>query len=667
MRRYKPVQQESVNGSSSYAPVPLPVQFPCAIYARQSTARQVVDNIESSAMQTDELMKKAMRMGWNEGSIILYIENQMRDGTIRSASGTLRIDQREGLTALMERVYSNQIKVIFVYSESRLFRDQTHIQTGTFIQACKEHDVRVITNTYTYDFIRRPYDEDQFWMQSKVAADFIKNHVKGLLHPARDRKSLRGLSVAGSVPVGFIVDLDKKSDTYRKYTPYEPHASVVRYIFKRYRELGGRLNELGRELARMPFVFPDFKDVPIPARFNAKKVKGGYSIGRTGLIRLLTNTAYLGYWTFKGECLSKNNHAAIVDESDFFYAFKRLSNTTPDGEDQIRVGKLPTRFNHKTTVPLDALLRDVMGTDSDAKVYVDTVHKSYRVADFSNSFHHRVYSFAVRDVDQAFTQRLIWRLKQEHKSGMNNEPDAMNARLQAVQSEKQQQSTSVESQLEQTNSRISLLRKRLELDADTETLNTWAKELKYLVNNTKPALESKIKAVEDSKKDAAEFSTLLERVKSDWNSLSFEEKRRFVNVITSRVVISEASTHLLKIEIYWSEPYNEVDTGYLWSARGGEEKWTSDEKAILADMYSTSDRADILQALPSRSWNMITSHSRKMRLHRDIHNLNTSPLHASLSVGDDKLLKSVGVFFSEDLLRGKCEWIAVSSKNDILP
>ena len=140
-----------------------------------------------------------------------------------------------------------------------------------------------------------------------------------------------------------------------------------------------------------------------------------------------------------------------------------------------------------------------------------------------------------------------------------------------------------------------------------------------------------------------------------------------MNVITSRVVISEASTHLLKIEIYWSEPYNEVDTGYLWSARGGEEKWTSDEKAILADMYSTSDRADILQALPSRSWNMITSHSRKMRLHRDIHNLNTSPLHASLSVGDDKLLKSVGVFFSEDLLRGKCEWIAVSRKNDILP
>ncbi len=58
MRRYKPVQQEAVSGVSSYAPIPLPVQSPCAIYARQSTAKQVVENRESSEMQTVELKKK---------------------------------------------------------------------------------------------------------------------------------------------------------------------------------------------------------------------------------------------------------------------------------------------------------------------------------------------------------------------------------------------------------------------------------------------------------------------------------------------------------------------------------------------------------------------------------------------------------------------------------
>ncbi len=580
----------------------------------------------------------------------------MEDGTIRNASGTLRIDQRTGLSALMERVYKDEIKAIICYNESRLFRDEWQIQVDTFIKACHDHDVRVITPTYHYDFRHNKFDIEQFRMQAKIAADYIKNHVKGLLHPARNRKSARGLCVAGSVPVGFIVDLDKKSDTYRKYIPYELHASVVRYIFRRYRELSGKLNEVGKELARLPFVFPDFVDVPVPARFNLKKVTGGYSISRSGLIGILTNTAYIGYWSFNGNVVSKNNHAAIVDESDFWYAFNRLSDVTPDGDEQERIGTLPTRFNHSTTIPLDALLRDVIQADGDVKVYVDTAHKTYRIFDYSNSFTYGSSPYSVKNIDQAFTQRLIWRLKQEHKSGTNETPEAMNTRLKAIQSDKQRQATGVEGQLEQVNSRVVVLRRNLDLpDVDTETLTGWTRELKHLVNNVKPALESKIKAVEDSKKEAAEFSTLLERVKADWNSLSFDEKRRFVNMLTSKVVMTEVSPHIFKLEIYWSEPYNEVDTGYIWNSRGDRDRWTEGDEATLKKMYPTADRADILQSLPSRSWTMIRNHAQGMELQRDKHNLNTSPLHPALSIEDDELLKRVRVVFTDEFYKGKCE------------
>ncbi len=409
----------------------------------------------------------------------------------------------------------------------------------------------------------------------------------------------------------------------------------------------------------MPFVFPDFVNVPIPARFNAKKVNGGYTVSRTGLIGILTNTAYIGYWSFDGVVTSKNNHAAIVDESDFWYAFNRLSDTTPDGDEQERIGTLPTRFNHATTIPLDALLRDVLASDG-MKVYIDTVNKTYRAVNYANTFDYRSFSLSSTSVDQAFTQRLIWRLKQEHKSGTADIPDAMNTRLKAIQSDKQRQATSVDEQLEKVNSRIVVLRRNLDLpDVDTETLTGWTRELKHLVNSVKPALESKINAVETSKKEAAEFKTLLERVKNDWNGLMFDEKRRFVNMITSRVVMSEVSPHLIKLQIYWSE---------LWNARGGEMKWSDEEQAVLREMYPAADRFAILNRLPSRSWEMIRNFTRRnMDISRDKHNnLNTSPLHSSLSVKDSELLKNIGVAFTDELLKGKCEWVAVSSKSDSL-
>src|SRR5260370_5693447 len=172
----------------------------------------------------------------------------MEDGTIRNASGTLRIDQRTGLSALMERGYKDEIKAIICYNESRLFRDEWQIQVDTFIKACHDHDVRVITPTYHYDFRHNKFDIEQFRMQAKIAADYIKNHVKGLLHPARNRKSARGLCVAGSVPVCFFVDLEKKKDTYPKYKPYELHPPLNKDNFCKYRELRCEFDEVWKKI-----------------------------------------------------------------------------------------------------------------------------------------------------------------------------------------------------------------------------------------------------------------------------------------------------------------------------------------------------------------------------------------------------------------------------------
>ena len=525
MKRYRAAVE--VEAPNPWAPSLLPLEYGCAIYARQSTARQVAENRESSEMQTGDLIQKALSLGFREEQIVLYIENKEEDGTIRSASGTLRIDQRERLASLMERVYSGEIKTIIVYSESRLFRDEWQIQVDTFIKACFDADCRVVTNTYQYDFRHRTYDTDQFRLQARIAADYIKNHVKGLLHPAKRRLSMRGLAVTGGTPVGYLIDRDKNSPTFRKLIPYEPHAEVVRYLFHRYHELGGRLYELGREINRHPFVFPDFEGVQIPPRFMPKRVPGGYSISRHGLEMLLTNVVYVGYWMYEGVLVSKNNHQPIVEEGDFWYAFNRMSNTTPEGEEQERIGVPSARWTQITTTPVDALLRDVIESDMNRPVYVNSKRGIYRIYDNKTSFTRTCTSFSVKTLDDIYTQRLIWRLKAEHKSGTTDTPDAMYARLREVQSERERQATGVEQQLGEVVRRIAVLKRNLNLDADTDTLQEWAKELKQLAN-VKGSLESKIKAVEDSRVEVSEFASLLERVLADWHSLTFDQKRRFV-------------------------------------------------------------------------------------------------------------------------------------------
>src|SRR5260221_1670263 len=109
MRRYHKHEQPEEQYNPWENPT-IPKDAKAGVYGRQSTINQVKNNIGAGDMQIEALVTLAMRMGVGEDDIILYIENKRDDGTIKSASGRLRIDQREGLSALVERIESDEIK-----------------------------------------------------------------------------------------------------------------------------------------------------------------------------------------------------------------------------------------------------------------------------------------------------------------------------------------------------------------------------------------------------------------------------------------------------------------------------------------------------------------------------------------------------------------------------
>jgi hypothetical protein len=69
-----------------------------------------------------------------------------------------------------------------------------------------------------------------------------------------------------------------------------------------------------------------------------------------------------------------------------------------------------------------------------------------------------------------------------------------------------------------------------------------------------------------------------------------------------------------------------------------------EENNILRNLYPTSDRMDILKALPRRNWNSITEQARSEELNLSRTTFqNTSDIPADMSYADRKMLRQLGI------------------------
>ncbi len=193
---------------------------PLIIYARQSTKDQYIKHKESAMQQTKDLMALGAEYGWSENNIILYIENKQKDGTIKNASGTLRIDERPGLSAVTQRIETGKIAAIMVSDVSRLFRHEDMIQPAIFADLCKKKGVIIITQSHIFDF-NKPEREDlkRFLNEAQEAAAYIRKHIKGVMLKNRDRKATRGEYMGHAVPAGLIPDETATGGRLCRLTP----------------------------------------------------------------------------------------------------------------------------------------------------------------------------------------------------------------------------------------------------------------------------------------------------------------------------------------------------------------------------------------------------------------------------------------------------------------
>jgi hypothetical protein len=656
----------------------LPTHRKLAIQARQSRKRQAMYNKESYEYQTKVMLQRAVKLGWKHEDITMLIENKRKDGKLVDASGTLRIDQRPTMQDLWGYVGSGEYGAVMTRAVDRLFRHINMIEPAQFAEHCKQHGVIILTEHQRFDFNQRPEDTERFLQEAQKGANYLRDQI-AMMSRYRREKALRGEYDGRNIPVGFVLDEDRLY-----YVVYEPHARVVRWIFVRFRELAGNFPALHREIAALPYLFPNAPGIRLP---RMTPVENGYTITPRGLRDLLCNTAYIGWWlvydrVYKTVDLEdeateekltkrvldkktlqaniKHHHPAIVDELDFWYAYDHIKPDRAENEKMTR-----ERFNKKDTIPCDAVLEGIITSDNGYRVYVHQDADAPQRALYSivnpNEYveESRLGAIYVKTVDRIFTEHLLDKLEEGKRlraivkgTELEGELDYLEDNLVThfIEAAKTAQESTVEfeKKLKDYREEAASLENTLHYGAKKlpkEKVEEFSEDLAKAYVSIEQ-LELKKKRAQIAQAELQEFVEEMDNIPAAWKGMRISKKQRFIRLVTESITLTKPSPNWLLLDITWlfyDEWHNATRSlFYIWQRDGRGEAWTDEENSILRRLYSHADRATILSALPRRHWIAIICQARRKGLSR-AYQVSNSGLPNILSVEDAAFIAQVGI------------------------
>jgi hypothetical protein len=627
----------------------LRIDRPFLPYARRSdpTAKDAKkDKTQSREMQTEDMIQWGKGKGWRENLIFPYFADL-------GLSGTLPPDQRPDILRLFEDLDSGKFdhSTIGCWQENRLFRDETHIYYNQLIDKMLQHDVVLVVispRLYIYD-MRDPYDRERLREKFREAARFIPEHVKGWLHPARERAAWEDDEWAGmgDPPPGFIVDFNPKSPTYKHMIPYWPHIEKVREYFELYREMGGEMSLVYQHLRVSPIVFPEFG--PEVDRANVERFKlsrypgGGYYIKSKDTIKtMLTQPLYAGYRAVKGVIRQDEygnkirSFEPVIDPDLWKFAFYRLARTDLDGN-PIREHTNRRFFQQDTDEDFGLLKFRVKSTQGTVRTRPDSNRPGEAIYSIQTLEECFLYCWecqaeiASKELEVVVVNRLLEHVEtlsreqgciEEYESRARTRRNMRLAKIKQIEKsiediDKNQGGFTrnlgkVEIEIEEAEREIEVAS-----HANDEYRRREALTKKELKERRKELLEKEIETLElerkrliDAKKEVEEeadddIGTLEEellKLKEGWPNYSFKKRRSLVNFAIQEVVVDVMSTHWIRIEVLWLYEQWGREEMYYRRTKGTSKEWSEEEIALLQAHYKTTPKLQLMALLPDRSW-----------------------------------------------------------------
>jgi DNA invertase Pin-like site-specific DNA recombinase len=588
----------------------LPLEQPIAIYYRQSTDNQV-GNV-STSMQTVDMVKYLQGMGWAASSIIMIDMD-------KGVSGSTKIDERPGMSALFELITRRKIGAVACQDEDRLFRDVTQIQVNIFIEACRAANVLVLTPSMVYDFANEltgAFHARQFRFKAEMAAEYINSIIRGKLHRAKQRLLMEGRWGGGGIPPGYMVDVRKTlpngspNPTWKRYVPFEPYAEVVIEYFRLFLTHSGSVRATVNHIQEYGPFYPDPKTCKPPDGFKVNykivRYRKGYCPGRTGLAGLLTNAAYLGHWQVNDTIVRWNNHQAIVSEEVFFKAFNYLAETGLDGQanphyQPIHDHARPSREVERTVErPLCAGLVVSQHQGEWRNVGTNWVGPQQRYAYVlwsTGPGDAYVWSKAATYFDEAIVRLLHYKLRATFDANVWEETASQFVH------DYQRQRKQLDTQLRTLGQVMTNL--VASLGTLTNAMMIRAAQDQYeQAQAEQERLQELLRAMDA---EANELKSLLalkdncEPVLENWSNMTRDEQRVVLTAFINRIEAMPVAGHGLHLVICWRDNKTDEITLPRQSTTGT--NWLPEETERLLELLGTAEtQMEIAQEFPGRKW-----------------------------------------------------------------
>lgn len=604
---------------------------PVGLYPRQSTERQTKKNRQSFESQTFDAVDDLVRRGWTDRSLIKVYDQDMGTSAARA------FEEREALNQMLADIREKVIRTVKASEVDRLFRDEDRIDSNWFIKVCREANCLVLTDRAIYDF-SIPRHVKYFRDEVDRAWEYYESQILIRAHMHQDRARSQGLHAGGPVLVGYIVDKNEKSPTYKKYTPYQPMAQRSLEIFQWLYDFGGIIGLLAEKLDSLPYVFPlEEQWVRDQRAFstNLEVVYGteldedgnpvaiGYRFSRKGLMNYLQHRGLIGDWKYGDEWIP-NNHLPIIPRDLFDFAQEAIHRTS---EASVR-----NYHTFSSSVVHDILYAGPEGT----KRYVVRNHdaQAYRIVERDGLKTVILGSISIEDIECEFLLKFTERLR---------ETDRFENYQQHLVSDEQ----SINRRKENLKGLISELTEQI--DGLFLTLKSPKLEEKdrgeYIVERRKlierrERLEKEL-SIQSPMQTYLKYKDLITLMGKYWDRYPLEDRQSLVALLVKRVYLEPLTKSFMKLTIVW-KAFPE-DVGIIWRGESTAQfKWTPEEEETLRRVYPTESHYAILNALPNRSWASIKVKAQSLSLRRQA-NREATPFNYNLSMADMAIIEQYGI------------------------
>ena len=590
----------------------LRTEDPVGLYPRQSTKKQLKKNRQSFEKQTLDAVEDLMKRGWLRELIRIYDQDNGR-----SAART--IEDKEGLSQMLDDIREKRIRTVRVGEVDRLFRDEDRIDSNMFIKICREADCLVLTDRMIYDF-SIPRHVDYFRDEVDRAWKFYESQILIRANELQDRARSKGLYAGGPVSIGFIVDKNPKSPTYMKFIPYPRHAERSLELFQWLYDCGGILGVLQDRLDSLPYVWPLEEDwVREQKAFwtNLEVVYGierdeegnlkpiGYRISAHGLTWFFRNRAYLGDWPYDGDWI-ENNHEAIVPKDLFDFAQEVLEKN--------RRGLAETANYHTYTA---SVIHDILypGPPDIKKRFVvrhrqpGSDKEQYRIVEQRGMKKAILATIDMQDVEQVFLEKFTERLRDSKRFEDYEERLIKDEENKKIEGRRK----NLLEAIAQVTERIDGIFLTLQSPAlEPDERDDFIKERRRLLGR-REKLQNELN-IQSPVQVYLKYKDLIDKMGRYWERYPFEDRQALVALLIRRVYLEPLSHHFMKITIFWKEFPSDI--GIIFRRHADSLLWDDEDDRIVREMYPTEPPEAIQQALPHRTWGGIMIRASRLHIRR---------------------------------------------------